>query len=971
MKKLMKALAIASLAAMMTAGAAFGAVTAKAATVSQAIPSATGNTVTVSESTMYNDYIKIVMNNSTGRFVLGTTGGNPDSESDNDQTMLFGFPNIGSGTSRSTIVVDGKAAYYGSKTYDEAPHFVEEDKANVSSQYFDKIHVTQRLSFVRNVSTGRDDVLEIRYTVTNTDTAAHKIGVRIMLDTMLGTVDSAPFRVAGIGDVTTEREFVGENIPQYWQAFDSLTNPTVVSQGSFFRDGDNTNNPSRVQFCSWYDISDVLWNYEVTDGKNNGDSAVAVTWDEKALAAGQSRTYTTYYGLSELTQNVAPPLSLSVYGDTVVTAQKNDPQTGLPIYKNIAVTAYVENVGNGTATNAFAKLILPTGFSLVSGTARQNFASLEPGEIKQVTWNVKVAGSVTPDLYAYQVCCGCTETETKQVERTVNVPAVLKNNSKVTPEHLTVNEKVKVTAAAEGGYGSYLYAILYKKSDASSWTKLQDYAANTTASFTPKSVGTYQVLVKVKDGNGSISDKQMEVHVYSALVNQSTLVAKVINLGNTFTYQAKAEGGSGEYRYAYYYKQADSETWIKKQDFTPNNTLELKPGAVKDYDLRVVVKDVKTGKTDTKDFKGTVKDRLVNQAVLSANTIVKGKSVTVTAAAKGGTGPYTYAVYYKKSIADQWMTKQDFSANNKVEITPLVACGYDVRVAVKDANGYVEEKTLKLTVRDKLANKSTISSDAILLGDSVTVNAKATGGSGSYTYAVSYKRATSNNWVDKQEFSENAAVKIVPQNATKYDILVKVKDSDGNVEEKSFTVEVANKLENTSVISSTKIVVGETVTVSASAKGGFGGYTYALYYKRANSSKWYSVQAYKANTAIKVKPAEATKYEVCVKVKDAKGNITKKFFKVDVMKALVNTSVISIGDDVTVLASAEGGIGDHTYCVAVKKTADSTWNFVQNFSSNKKVSVKIEKGVSYDICVKVKDAEGRIVKKYVTLTLGK
>ena len=49
-----------------------------------------------------------------------------------------------------------------------------------------------------------------------------------------------------------------------------------------------------------------------------------------------------------------------------------------------------------------------------------------------------------------------------------------------------------------------------------------------------------------------------------------------------------------------------------------------------------------------------------------------------------------------------------------------------------------------LTAVQKLANNSTISSTLISKGESVTVNAKASGGNGGYTYAVLYKKKSEN-----------------------------------------------------------------------------------------------------------------------------------------------------------------------------------------------------------------------------------
>ena len=46
------------------------------------------------------------------------------------------------------------------------------------------------------------------------------------------------------------------------------------------------------------------------------------------------------------------------------------------------------------------------------------------------------------------------------------------------------------------------------------------------------------------------------------------------------------------------------------------------------------------------------------------------------------------------------------------------------------------------------------------------------------------------------------------------------------------------KLDNTSVINSDTVQIGDKVRVSASAKGGTGGYKYAYYYKRSSNNTW-------------------------------------------------------------------------------------------------------------------------------------
>lgn len=974
MKKLLKVFTSTALTMTMVAGTGVGlgsTLVSAAETGAESSRAAVTdpNAVTVDGASMRNAYIEVDVK-SNGKYVLGTTGGNPDIDTDDDAMLLYGFPdNIWS--AYDTIVVDGENYEYGADGFSVDPEYSAAEKKHTETADYGKIKATQQLSFVKNVSTGREDVLEIKYILTNTDTVAHTTGLRIMFDTKLGSNDHAPFRVAGYGDVTTETEFEGDNIPQYWQAFDSLTSPKVISQGSFLRDGDSSNNPDKVQFCNWSSIRSKSWDYKISEDSDNGDSAVGITWYEKELGAGETRTYSTYYGLSELTQDVAPPLSLSVYGDSIVTSKAVDQTTGNPIYNNVTVTAYVENVGSTDAHNSYARLVLPKGMSVVGGTAVKTIGTIEKNKIQQITWTVKVAGTISAGEYNFKVLTGCDETTEKSVERKITVPAVLKNNSKLTSTELTIGEKINIKAAAEGGYGTYLYAMYYKKAANSGWTKIQDYSTNVSASVKPQKAVPYQVMIKVKDGNGSVADKIINVNVYEKLVNKSTISANEINLGSTVTFNGAAEGGSGEYRYAYYYKQGDSDKWVTKQDYTPNATASLKPQFAKGYDMRVTVKDVKTGKTASLDFTLNVKDPLKNTSTASARAIVKGNSVTVTASAKGGKGGYTYAVFYKKTTDKKWTTAQSFKANTKVVITPKAATKYDICVKVKDSEGTIDKKYLKVIVNRPLANTSTISAENIVLGGSVDVKASATDGMGEYTYAVFYKKSSDKKWTTAQSFKTNTKVTITPKAATTYQVCVKVKDGEGNVAKKYFDVKVNKKLVNTSTVSASKIVLGKNLNVKASATGGMGEYTYAVFYKKTTDKKWTTKQSFKTNASVAITPKVATKYQVCVKVKDSTGTIAKKYFDVEVTKGLVNTSTITVGDKVTLKGSATGYTGACTYAFCYKKTADKKWINKQSFNANNALTIAPSKGVSYDYCIKVKDAEGNVTKKYFSVTIGK
>ena len=370
---------------------------------------------------------------------------------------------------------------------------------------------------------------------------------------------------------------------------------------------------------------------------------------------------------------------------------------------------------------------------------------------------------------------------------------------------------------------------------------------------------------------------------------------------------------------------------------------------------------------------------VVNKSTLSASTIDLGKSVTVKCAASAGTSPYTYAVYYKKTTDSSWTTKQNYSSTTSVSIAPAKAVDYQVKVIVKDAANQTDEIILPLTVKQnqKLTNTSKISSKSITLGEKVTITASATGGAGSYKYAVYYKKSYDKNWTTAQDYKTNKTITVTPAKTATYNICVKVKDGNNDVSKVYFDVAVAAPLKNTSKLSATSITLGKTVTVNCSATGGTGYYNYAVYYKKTSDSKWTTAQGFSSNDSVSIKPAKATTYEVCVKVKDTADTNVKTYYKVTVSgsSALANTSSVSSlsivkGNSVKVTCAATGGAGSYKYAVFYKKVTDNNYVTKQDYSTNTTVTIKPDKTVAYDICVRAKDTKGTIAKKYFTIAVN-
>ncbi len=93
----------------------------------------------------------------------------------------------------------------------------------------------------------------------------------------------------------------------------------------------------------------------------------------------------------------------------------------------------------------------------------------------------------------------------------------------------------------------------------------------------------------------------------------------------------------------------------------------------------------------------------------------------------------------------------------------------------------------------KLVSVSEISADAVRLGESVQVQIRAEGGVAPYTYAVFLTKIKAQNWLTVQDYSEETSVSVTPARATRYLLLVKVKDSRDIIAKQYFKISVSEQ----------------------------------------------------------------------------------------------------------------------------------------------------------------------------------
>ncbi|MBI3945584.1 MAG: hypothetical protein HY321_06680 [Armatimonadetes bacterium] len=349
-----------------------------------------------------NEFVRVVVNpgpKEAGRFSIGTTGGDPSRPASARQHLIFG--GTAPWTSFTTLFLDGASYVFGGPTHRRAGRNARCGEAVGSPRVtatsvthtvrLADIEVTQELSLVRGPSTRMLDTVRIAYHLTNRGAAAHQVGLRVMLDTMLGTNDGAPVR-AGAEAITAPGALAGKAVPDYWQAFDSIADPGVISQGSL-RGADLTP-PDQILFADWGTLADDPWvpplapdQSFIRKGEADPDTATALVWNPEPLAPGTSRTLSTAYGIGGVTLRPGKlALGLTAPSAALFLHERTQPFT---------VAGYLENTGGFDARDVTLTLTVPRGLELLEGEPEFRRAALPRGETVQATWTLRPNGQAS------------------------------------------------------------------------------------------------------------------------------------------------------------------------------------------------------------------------------------------------------------------------------------------------------------------------------------------------------------------------------------------------------------------------------------------------------------------------------------------------------------------------------------------------------------------------------------------------
>ena len=358
-------------------------------------------------------------------------------------------------------------------------------------------------------------------------------------------------------------------------------------------------------------------------------------------------------------------------------------------------------------------IILPEGMEDISLFSFLNCTSLKsiyiPGTVTGID-NMAVGYYFDEEKGGFSPCTGLTiyGVTGSEAEKYANEngfafidPTILRNESTISAETVETGKNVKLYAKAAGGNSPYTYAYYFKRSSNTKWNVIgTEFGTAESAAFKPTAAADYDIKIVVKDSSGEKAEKTFRLTVTAPLVNTSWVNAEKVQIGDDIRVTGAAEGGSGDYRYAFYFKRSVNTKWNKIGTEFGTKTYGITiPKVAADYDMKVIAKD-SAGNTSEKIFTVTVVESLplTNISYLNAYNVKVGKTVTAAGRFVGGTKPCKYEFYFKRSVNTKW---NQLSYGNELgtyaKFTPVTAAEYDIKVIAIDSKGTRASKVMKLT----------------------------------------------------------------------------------------------------------------------------------------------------------------------------------------------------------------------------------------------------------------------------------
>ena len=307
-----------------------------------------------------------------------------------------------------------------------------------------------------------------------------------------------------------------------------------------------------------------------------------------------------------------------------------------------------------------------------------------------------------------------------------------------------VEQPTKFSVSAQGK-GAISYQWYYKKAGASDWTL---WKGRTSASITSTSNSTWnmmQVRCMVTDDSGSIYSNAATITIDQSLtiITQPSDVTAKPNESVKFSVKAF---GKGTLKYQWYYKKADSKSWLLWNGRTSASTVSTSNSSWNMMQVRCRVTD-NSGSIYSEAATVTI-DQPLKIITQPTDVFTKaGKTIKFSVKAEG-TGKLTYQWYHKKAGASDWTLWKNHTSASTSALVNSTWDGIQLYCAVTDAKGNTEKSNAAMVIMSGKLRITKQPEEVVLeSGDTATFSVTAHS-SGTLSYQWYYKKAGKTEWIE-------------------------------------------------------------------------------------------------------------------------------------------------------------------------------------------------------------------------------